>query len=107
MRFTAQLQAGLKNLSFGNGFGGQRDGFGIFDGVGQRRFTIDMLAGFDGFDGDVFVLMRCRGNEHAVNVFIGENLFVIRDLLGFRRSIAGALEECGIALANRHHIGSF
>ena len=56
LRVRALLEAGLEKALF-RGLGAQGDGAGVFDGVGQRRLAIDMLAGLERVQDDVLVFM--------------------------------------------------
>src|SRR5687768_18305092 len=67
------LQAGLE-VRFARGLGGLGDGAGVFDGVGERGFAIDMFTGLERLEDDVFVQVGGGGDDDGVDVFVVENL---------------------------------
>src|SRR5262249_8377693 len=79
-----EVQCGLE-IRFGRFGGGLGDGPSIFDRVRKRGFAPDLFAGGERVDGDLFVRVRRRGDEDALNLFVGEKLLVIGVAFGFGR----------------------
>ena len=75
--------------------GGQGNLPRVLDGAGQRGFAIDVLAGLQRRQRDLFVLGCRRGNNDRLDVLVGENGLVVGGLGRRRRRAGGALQDAG------------
>ena len=106
MRVRARLQAGLENL-LARGPGRERDHFGILEGVGQRRFAIDVFARVQGGDSDITMLMRRRGDDDGLNLLVVQDFPVILNAFCIGRRVGRAFQRSGISVADRHQLCGF
>ena len=99
----AELHARLENL-----FGGQRgcdlrDGSGVVDGVGDGGLEVHVLAGLHGGDGQVAVLVCGRGDDHGLDVRVGQELFGCGVTFGGGSGVGRPFQGRLVMITNGHH----
>ena len=99
----AELHAGLENLLGGQRGGGLRDGSGIVDGVGDGGLEVHVLASLHGGEGQILVLVRGRGNDHRLDVRVGQELFSGGVSFSLRSGVGGALQSRLVMVTNGDH----
>ncbi len=107
MRGAAILRADLDHLI--GFFRGVHNVEALFDGVGQRFFGVDMLAGFDGGDGHVVVQMLGRHDEHGIDGLVGQQVVVVLVSLGSGapdrlHAVVGASDVPFVGVADRRDL---
>ena len=69
-------------------------------GCGQRRLAINVLARFQRRQHDLFVLVRRRGDDHRLDVLVGQDGLVILGRGSARGGTGGAAYGSGVVVAN-------
>ena len=98
-RVSAHLQAGLE-IQLHCFARRNCDCARVLDSVSQRRFAIHVLARLERREHDVFMEMRRRGDDDALNFLHRQHLLIILEGLRFRREFAGTAKGGFVIVAN-------